>query len=165
MANTLLSQFCQASLHLDKIVETWAKHGSAAGTLAASYEKKYTTIDFHKIFYYLALNSNFDFMIAVEKINDIVSRIAKKFNPEKIILFGSYAIGNQNDNSDIDLLVIKESDQPIQYRDFEIRKYLIGTSIPMDILVYTNAEYEHEMTDIHSFISSTLKTSKVVYER
>jgi len=104
-------------------------------------------------------------MIEVEKINDIVNRIAQRFNPDKIILFGSYAIGNPNENSDIDLLVIKDSDQPIQYRDFEIRKYLIGTSIPMDILVYTNAEYEQEMTDKYSFISSTLKTSKVVYER
>ena len=80
-------------------------------------------------------------------------------------MFGSYAIGNPNENSDIDLLIIKDSDQPIQYRDFEIRKYLIGSAIPMDILVYTKAEYEQEKTDKYSFISSTLKTSKVLYER
>ncbi|HBX49571.1 MAG: hypothetical protein A2275_17905 [Bacteroidetes bacterium RIFOXYA12_FULL_35_11] len=104
-------------------------------------------------------------MIGIEKINDIVNKIALRFKPDKIILFGSYAIGNPNENSDIDLLIIKDSDQPIQYRDFEIRKYLIGSAIPMDILVYTKAEYEQEKTDKYSFISSTLKTSKVLYER
>ena len=104
-------------------------------------------------------------MIATDLINDIVNKIALRFNPDKIILFGSYASGNQNNNSDIDLLVIKESDEPLQYRDFEIRKYLIGTSIPLDIIVYTNAEYEEEKSNRYSFISNTLKTSKILYER
>jgi len=104
-------------------------------------------------------------MIATDLINDIVNKIANRFNPDKIILFGSYASGNQNENSDIDLLVIKESDEPFQYRDFEIRKYLIGTSTPMDIIVYTSAEYEEEKNNRYSFINNTLKTSKILYER
>jgi len=44
-------------------------------------------------------------MIETAKISDIVARIVAKFNPDKIILFGSYASGTQNNDSDLDLLV------------------------------------------------------------
>ncbi len=101
----------------------------------------------------------------IKLINDIVSKIANKFDPDKIILFGSYAAGTPGKHSDIDLLIIQETDQPIQYRGIEIRKYLRGTAVPMDILVYTNSEYEEEKMDKYSFISSTLSNSKIVYER
>jgi predicted nucleotidyltransferase len=47
-------------------------------------------------------------MLETNKIDDIVNRIAVKFNPDKIILFGSYAAGNPNSDSDVDLLVIKD---------------------------------------------------------
>ena len=104
-------------------------------------------------------------MIENRLINDIVNKIANRFNPDKIILFGSYASGNQNEDSDVDLLVIKESNEPIQSRDFEIRKYLLGTAIPLDIIVYTNAEFEEEKNNRYSLISSTLKFSKLMYER
>ena len=104
-------------------------------------------------------------MIENKLINDIVNKIANRFNTDKIILFGSYASGNQNEDSDVDLLVIKESSEPIQSRDFEIRKYLLGTAIPLDIIVYTNAEFEEEKNNRYSLISNTLKTSKLMYER
>ena len=42
-----------------------------------------------------------------EEITQFVNLVAEVSNPEKIILFGSYAYGNPNDKSDIDLLVIK----------------------------------------------------------
>lgn len=65
-------------------------------------------------------------MIETTKINDIVSRIASKFNPDRIILFGSYASSTPNDNSDIDLLVIQDTDLPRHKRSFDIQKLLIG---------------------------------------
>jgi predicted nucleotidyltransferase len=105
-------------------------------------------------------------MIETTKIDDIITRIATKFNPDKIILFGSYAAGNPNNNdSDIDLLIIKDSDLPKHKRSFEIQKSLIGSMIPMDILVYTNKEFEKEKNEKYSFINSAIKTSKIVYER
>ena len=104
-------------------------------------------------------------MIETNKINEIVLRIATKFNPDKIILFGSYAAGNPNNDSDIDLLIIKDTDLPIHRRSFEIQKYLIGSMIPIDILVYTNNEFEQEKTDEYSFICSAIKSSRILYER
>ena len=104
-------------------------------------------------------------MIETSKINDIVSRIAVKFNPDRIILFGSYAAGNPNNDSDIDLLVIRDTDLPRHRRSFDIQKSLIGSMIPMDILVYTQKEFDQEKQEKYSFISSAIKTSKILYER
>jgi predicted nucleotidyltransferase len=104
-------------------------------------------------------------MIETKKIDDIVNRIAAKFNPDKIILFGSYAAGNPNSDSDIDLLVIKDTDLPRHKRSFDIQKFLIGSMIPMDILVYTAKEFEQEKNERSSFLFSAIKTSKILYER
>lgn len=104
-------------------------------------------------------------MIDTNKIFDLVNKIAVKFNPDKIILFGSYAAGNQNDDSDVDLLIIKDTDLPRHKRSFDIQKSLIGSMIPMDILVYTSSEYEQERNEKNSFLFSAIKTSKVLYER
>ena len=104
-------------------------------------------------------------MIETNKINDIVFRIATKFDPDKIFLFGSYAVGNATDDSDIDLLIIKDSDQPRHKRSFDIQKSLIGSMIPMDILVYTNNEFEKEKEDKYSFLNNAIRNSKLLYER
>ena len=104
-------------------------------------------------------------MIETTKISDIVSRIAIQFDPDRIILFGSYALGNANNDSDIDLLVIKNTNLPRHRRSFDIQKSLIGSMIPMDILVYTQKEFELESQEKYSFLSTALKTSKILYER
>ncbi|MCX6278088.1 MAG: nucleotidyltransferase domain-containing protein [Bacteroidetes bacterium] len=104
-------------------------------------------------------------MIAMTQINDIVARIATRFNPDKIILFGSYAVGNPNSDSDLDLLIIQETDLPRHKRSFDIQKALIGSKIPMDIIVFTNKEFEQGQKEKFSFISNAIKTSKILYER
>ncbi len=104
-------------------------------------------------------------MIEIAKINDIANRIAKMFNPDKIILFGSYAGGTPNNDSDIDLLIIKDTDLPRHKRSIEIQKMLIGSMMPMDILVYTNNEFEKEKNEKYSFLNSAIKTSRILYER
>jgi uncharacterized protein len=52
----------------------------------------------------------------------LVERIATKFDPDKIILFGSYAAGNATTDSDLDLLIIKDTDLPRHRRSFDIQK-------------------------------------------
>jgi len=74
-------------------------------------------------------------MVDLTKINEIAQRIASKFNPEKIILFGSYAKGTPDNGSDIDLLIIQDTNLPIHKRGLDIRLSLIGTKMPFDILV------------------------------
>lgn len=104
-------------------------------------------------------------MIEMTKINEIAQRIANKFNPERIILFGSYAKGTPDTGSDIDLLIIQDTDLPNHKRGLDIRLSLIGTKMPFDILVYTSNEYEKEKNDKYSFLYSAIKYSKTLYER
>lgn len=104
-------------------------------------------------------------MIDSNKISDVVAKIATLFNPDKIILIGSYANGTPNKDSDLDLLIVQDSDIPMQKRGLEIRLSLIGSMIPIDILIYTNTEFEKEQNINSSFLHSAIKNSKIVYER
>lgn len=104
-------------------------------------------------------------MIDSDKIDEVVRKIATKFKPYKIILFGSYANGKPDHDSDLDLLIIQDSDQPVHERDRDIRLSLIGSMIPIDILVYTRYEFDEAQKKDFSFLKSALKNSKVMYER
>jgi len=103
-------------------------------------------------------------MIGKDQISVLVNKIAVGYSPLKIILFGSYANGNANEDSDLDIFVIKESDIPRPQRIFQLRKMLYGTMLPIDLLVYTPDEVERSKADRFSFVSEILTNGKVVYE-
>lgn len=103
-------------------------------------------------------------MINNEKISEIVNKIVLFYAPDKIILFGSYAKGFANEDSDLDLIIIKKTDIPKQKRGKEIRKYLFGSLVPMDLKIYTPDEFSNEMINPYSFICSAIKDSKILYE-
>lgn len=104
-------------------------------------------------------------MIDNNKISELVTKIANGYNPDKIILFGSYAKGTANEDSDVDLLVIKETDTPRPERTFQVRKMLYGMMIPLDILVYTPIEIRESQKSKLNFLHEVLTTGKTVYER
>lgn len=104
-------------------------------------------------------------LIEQSKIQEIVERIVKNYNPDKVILFGSYAQGTATEKSDVDFLIVKDSPLPRHQRGGEVRRHLYGTLVPMDILVYTNAELEEFQDVKSSFINTVMKTGKVLYAR
>ena len=104
-------------------------------------------------------------MIDKSTISNLVNKIASNVNPDKIYLFGSYATGMANEDSDIDLLVIKETIEPRYKRSIEIQRLLIGTKLPVDIVVYTNDEFENEKLNSYSFINSAIQGAQLMYER
>jgi predicted nucleotidyltransferase len=98
-------------------------------------------------------------------LDQIIQRLVQEFNPEKIILFGSYAWGNPNENSDLDLLVIiPHSDiKPIQ-RAINAYRCLGGfENIPKDILVKTHQEAYKFKNVIGSLENVIFKKGKVLY--
>lgn len=103
-------------------------------------------------------------MITKKQIDEIVNRIVENYLPEKIILFGSYAYGNPTDNSDLDLLIVKNSNIPSHKRGREVRKYLRGLKVPMDIIVRTPEEFETYKDIIGTIIYPANKFGKVIYE-
>ena len=102
-------------------------------------------------------------MISKYKINQIIKIIKDNINPEKIILFGSYANGNPDEHSDLDLLIVKDSDVPRYKRGREIRKYLRGIGVPLDIIVYTKDEIDRWKNVEEAFITQIMKNGKVLY--
>jgi CRISPR-associated endonuclease Cas3-HD len=78
------------------------------------------------------------------QIRMISEEIRKKFNPQKIILFGSYAYGNPTRNSDIDLFIIMDTKLPVRKQAFLIRKE-IKSYIPVDIIVRTPEQVEERI--------------------
>lgn len=104
-------------------------------------------------------------MFGKNKISEIVNKIAKGYNPDKIILFGSYANGNPNEDSDLDLFVIKDSDLPRPQRTVQVRKMLYGAKIPIDLIVYTPKEIEESKNNKFGFVFKVLNTGKTIYER
>jgi predicted nucleotidyltransferase len=96
-------------------------------------------------------------------IQQIRDRIIKYYQPEKIILFGSYANGTQTKNSDVDFLIIKESKIPRYKRAREVRKILKDFIFPKDIIVLTKAEFERYVDIKGSFAYEVVKSGKVLY--
>lgn len=104
-------------------------------------------------------------MIETDKISEIVNKIVSGYNPEKIILFGSYATGNPNEDSDLDLLVIKDTDLPRPQRTVQVRKMIYGSMIPIDLIVYTPKEIDESKDNKFGFVYEVLNTGKILYER
>ncbi|MFW6225189.1 MAG: nucleotidyltransferase domain-containing protein [Bacteroidota bacterium] len=104
-------------------------------------------------------------MIGTDKISEIVNKIASGYNPDKIILFGSYATGNPNEDSDLDLFVIKDTDLPRPQRTVQVRKMIYGSMIPIDLIVYTPKEIDESKDNKFGFVNKVLNTGKTLYER
>jgi len=98
-----------------------------------------------------------------EAIDRVVEYLAQTFNPDKIILFGSYGGGTPQPDSDVDLLVVMQTDNPRQMQ------LTINTSFlhpfGLDILVRTPAEIRQRVAAGDLFLRQAVTGGKIVYER
>ena len=107
-----------------------------------------------------------------EDINRIVSRILN-LDPYKIILFGSQAVGTSTEESDIDILVILDSENISKTYEEKMRNtlsvrnniYEINKNVPIDLIVFTKAEYEILEKEMTSFAKGISNTGKILYEK
>ena len=97
----------------------------------------------------------------------------KQADPYRIILFGSCAKGNTNENSDIDMVVILDNDDVAKTYEDRINKKLyinrlvrnINYKIALDILVYSKEEYRRVKNCGNYFIDEIENTGKIIYEK
>lgn len=99
-----------------------------------------------------------------EIIGEIVEKIKENYNPERIILFGSYAYGNPTKDSDIDMLIIKKTDgRPIDRR-IQVRR-LVGLKEPIAfspiVLMPSEIDYLCKIGD--PFIKEILEKGEALY--
>jgi predicted nucleotidyltransferase len=104
-------------------------------------------------------------MVNMSNIEEAAKRIGSQINAKAVILFGSYAKGSANESSDVDFLVIAESNLPRFKRSRELYKLFKPYPFGMDILVYTPAEIEKGRKVSQSFVSTVLREGKTVYAR
>jgi predicted nucleotidyltransferase len=99
------------------------------------------------------------------EIETIVRQVVDAYRPEKIILFGSYAYGNPNADSDLDLLIIKETSERFIDRWINIRKILSDPkrSIPLEPIVLTPREVDERLAMGDQFIEEIITKGEVLY--
>jgi len=100
-----------------------------------------------------------------EELPAAVQRIAQALQPQKIILFGSYAYGTPTPDSDVDLLVIMKTTASQVERSLAVARLLRPRVFPVDILVRTPDEIERALRSGDFFIQEILSRARVLYER
>jgi len=105
-------------------------------------------------------------------LGEILEKL-KAINPKTVILFGSYASNDLTEDSDLDLLVVLDTNRvPTDYDEklkmkLEVRRTIrdINKKVAIDLLIYTIPEYEEFINSGSSFSKEIEKTGKIIYEK
>ena len=98
-------------------------------------------------------------------IQSMLSKLIADYHPQQVILFGSHVYGEPDLDSDIDLLIIKDTSDRFIDRWVKVHHILTGThhSIALDTLVLTPQEIEKRLARGDQFIAEILEKGKVLY--
>ncbi|HOO45722.1 MAG TPA: nucleotidyltransferase domain-containing protein [Deltaproteobacteria bacterium] len=97
-------------------------------------------------------------------IDDFVNELCRLFDPEKVILFGSHAVGKATPESDVDVLVLMDYKGKATQRAFEIRK-AVRRNFPLDLIVRRPKDVSQRISQGDPFLREVMKNGRVVYER
>jgi len=103
-------------------------------------------------------------MVTLEEISRYAEDVAATFQPERVILFGSYAEGQPTEDSDVDLLVIMDHAGRDVEQAFTIRR-AIERTFPLDLVVRTPAEVRRRLSQKDTFLSAICSKGKTLYDR
>ena len=101
----------------------------------------------------------------MKTIRSLANHIAKKFNPEEIILFGSHAYGKPTEWSDVDLLVVMETPNGEMEAILKGADSLPDVPFGVDLLVRSREVLEKRKKFGDCFLREITKKGKVLYER
>lgn len=104
-------------------------------------------------------------MLTPTEIDGVVREIVDRMQPQKVIIFGSYAKGTATIKSDLDIFVIRETALPMAHRADNLRPLRLQSLIRIDVHVYTPEEVEIYGNQQYSFVHSVLKSGKIVFEQ
>jgi len=104
----------------------------------------------------------------IDKIlNEIVEKLQREYKPLKIILYGSYAYGTPNVDSDIDLLILKNTSERSVDRFVKVKKIIYNPKrkIPVSPLIYSPDEVKERIRIGDDFIKEILNKGVTLYEK
>ena len=102
-------------------------------------------------------------MIDPKRISDLAEQIALEFHPERIILFGSSALGAETTDSDVDLLVIMPIQGSALRKAAEIMNR-ISPRIPVDLIVRDPKDMQRRLESNDFFLREIMEKGRVLYE-
>ena len=102
-------------------------------------------------------------MIERNKIQAFVDEVVRQFQPERVVLFGSYAYGQPTEDSDVDLLVIMDHEGHSIDQGAKIRKQ-IRAGFPLDLLVRSPRVIRERLAMDDFFITEILEQGETLYE-
>lgn len=97
-------------------------------------------------------------------LDELLPILIEKYEPERIILFGSLARGDVGEWSDLDLLIVKETSEPFLARSKEVAM-LCYAMVGVDYLVYTPDELAGMIARGNPFILNVLQEGQIIYDR
>lgn len=101
-----------------------------------------------------------------KEIDNIVKTLKNKYEPEKIVLFGSAINGKTHRWSDIDMIVVKKTRKGFYQRLKEVALLCKDDARrDIDFLVYTPDEYEEKINEENPFFFGVKKSHKILYEK
>lgn len=102
---------------------------------------------------------------AKQTIQDLTQRIVDEYAPRQIVLFGSYAYGAPNRDSDVDLLIVKDTSAPPLERRVQVRRLLRDPkrTIPIEIVVLTPEELRKRLAIGDQFFMDILERGELLY--
>lgn len=102
-------------------------------------------------------------MVAMNEIERLGKRIGEEFRAEKVILFGSYAEGTANQDSDVDLLIVGSFEGRPVDKSVQIRMKL-RPPFPVDLLIRSPEKIRKRLEIGDQFIKDILQRGRVLYE-
>lgn len=100
---------------------------------------------------------------SAQLLDKLVAQL-RPYDPERIVFFGSAARGDMSEASDLDVLIVKETDRRFVDRIGEVLAFL-RLPVGVDPVVYTPAELRTMVEEGNDFLASALAEGKVLYER
>ena len=93
-----------------------------------------------------------------------VDAIVRAYRPQRVIVFGSFARGDTHEGSDLDLIVVKETDERFFERIARVRDACADLEVDVQPLVYTPAELRQMLEQGNGFLETALAEGVVTYE-
>ena len=112
------------------------------------------------------MSRTFDYPPVTDQLlQEVVRRILSVGAPHTIVLFGSQSRGDARPDSDLDLLIIEDSDLPRHKRSVPYLRALVGLFPAKDVAVWTPEEVQEWAAMPHAFITTALREGKILYAR